>query len=147
MSFFGEIFGHWGIYVLKKGNPWQIFKNHSQLLIIFILLSFLLLSHHFKVHRVDIWLYWGFLMMRWGYLGKVLAIEIDMYHNRGIPDKTLKITHNYLIFLFYYHFLLHFFIISKSTDLRLNYIEVFWVIGEFLWEKYLLLGKLIPETG
>ena len=47
---------------------------------------------------------------------QVLSIEAATAWNRGIPCKTLKITHNYLIFLFYHHYLINFLIISKSKN-------------------------------
>ena len=79
--------GHWGSYGLKQGNPLQFFKNHSQLPNIIILWSvFGSLYHHFKVHRFDIWLYWGFYGLRGEVIcEKVLAIEAATAWNRGIP--------------------------------------------------------------
>ena len=102
----------------KRGIPCK-FYNHSQLPNMFILLSFFgSLSHYFNVHRVDIWIYWGFLVIRAEFIwGKLSDVEAAVDWNRGIPCKFLKITHNYLICLFYYHFLVHFLIISRSTEL------------------------------
>ena len=56
--------------------------------------------------------------------GEVSTIEAATAWNRGIPCKNWKITHNYLIFLFYYHLLVHFLIILWSTELIFGYIEV-----------------------
>ena len=54
-------FIHWGTYGLKQGNPLQNFKNRSQVPILFYFISFFgSLSHYFKVHKVYIWLYWGY---------------------------------------------------------------------------------------
>ena len=66
---------------------------------------------------------------------KLSDIEAVMAWNRGIPWKKLKITHNYLIFIYFYHFLLHFLIISSSTELIFDYIEIFWVRGEVFLRK------------
>ena len=66
-----------------------------------------------------------------------------MAWNRGIPCKTLKITHNYLIFLFYHNYLINFFIISRSTELVFESFKFFrskwWdSLGESvsLWVRY-----------
>ena len=128
MSFFGESVCLWGSYDLKHGNPLQNFKHHSHWPNIYILLSFFgSISNHFKVHRVDIWLYWGL----YGVIGEVLfekvsAIEAATAWNRAIPCKKIRITHNYLLFIFYYHFLVHSLIISRSTELIFDYIEGVW---------------------
>ena len=58
-----------------------------------------------------------------------------------------KIIHNHLIFLFRYHFLVHFLIISRSTYLIYDYIESFGVRCEFLWGNCWLLWHLRPVTG
>ena len=75
-----------------RGIPCKI-KNHLQQANIFILLSFFdQLSHHIKIHRVDILLYWEFSGVRGGVLQeKVSAIEEAMVWNRGILTKFEKI--------------------------------------------------------
>ena len=66
---------------------------------------------------------WYFIILRffwskkWGSLGKLSSIEAATAWSRGTPCKILKITHNYLIFLFYSYFLVHSLIISRSTEL------------------------------
>ena len=79
---------------------------------------------------VDILIFWS---KRWCFLGKSSAIEEAAACNSRIPCKILKITHNYQMFLFYYHFLVHFLIISRSTELKFDYIDIFGVRGEVLW--------------
>ena len=92
MRLFEENVGHWGIYVLKQGNPWQNFKNHLQLPNICILLSFFAsLSHHFMFHRVDIWLYWYFLINGWGSLKKASDTKEAKSRNREIPGIILNL--------------------------------------------------------
>ena len=63
-----------------------------------------------------------------------MAIEVAMARIREIPCKFQKITHNYLIFLFYYHFLLHFIIISRHTELIFDYIQIFSTRSGSLWK-------------
>ena len=136
MSFIVESVVHWVSYDFKQENPLQNYKNHSQLPTIFILLSFFpSLSHYFKVHKIEIRFFWDVLIKRLCYLGKVSTIEAATAWNRWIPCKFLKITHKYLIFLHCYHFLLHWHIILSFTDLRFDYIEMFWVRGEVIWRK------------
>ena len=81
---------------------WKIDEsNHSQLPNIIILLSTCgSLSHHFRVHRVDIWLYWGFSGVR----GEVFLWK-SFWHwgSYGPKQGNLlfkKKTHYYLILLF-----------------------------------------------
>ena len=140
--------GHKGRYSLKQGNYLHNLKNHSQLPNILIVLSFFgSISHHFKFNRDDIWLYWGYHVLRSKFpWWKFSIIEIVTAQNRAIPCRNLKITHKYLILFFYYHFLVHFLIISRLTELIFDFIEVFrskrW---GFLGIIYWLLSKL-PET-
>ena len=74
---------------------------------------------------------------RWGSLEKVSTIEATMAWNRGIPFKILNITHNYLIFWFYCHFLVHFLIISRSRESTFDSFKVFLEWGERVLGKKL----------
>ena len=58
----------WGSYILKQGNHFQNWKNNSQPPNMFLLLLLGSLSYHFKVYRVEIWLFWSF----YGVRGEVL---------------------------------------------------------------------------
>ena len=71
---------------------------------------------------------WSRVRQRWylihsrfyGGTGKILwknmsPIEIATAWNRKIPCKILKITHNYLVYLQYFHYFINFIIISRST--------------------------------
>ena len=68
--------GHWGSYCLKQDKPLQTLKiTHNYLILLFYYHFLGSISHHIKVHRVDIWLYWDFFGARGEILcGKVLAI-------------------------------------------------------------------------
>ena len=117
MRFLGSIVSHWGSCSLKQRNLLQNAINHSQLPNIFILLSiFGSLSHNFKVHRVDIWLYCCFSGVRGEFIfEKASSIEETTSRNREIHCIFFKTSNNYPTFLFYYHFLVHFLIISRSA--------------------------------
>ena len=112
----------------EAGEYLAVFQNNSQLPNIIILVSFFgSISHHFKVHRVDIWLYLGFYGMRGEFLwGKVPDIEAATAWNRVIPCKCFRITHNYLILWFYHNVLVYLLIISRPIELTFDYIEVIW---------------------
>ena len=88
-----------------------------------------------------------FLIKMWSYLGKVSAIEAARAWNKGISSKNLKITHNYLIFLLYYIFLLKLIIISISTEIRFDYIDISLVSGKILWENIGRWGSYSLKQG
>ena len=143
----GKSINQRGSYVLKQGNPLQKIKYHSQLLNIFILLSFFAsLSRHFKVLRVEIWLYWDFGV-------KYGVIRGNCWPLRHLRPETgeylanFKTTNNYLIILFYYHFLLYFLVISRSIELIFDYIDIFRVGGEVILGICRILRQLNPEKG
>ena len=90
----------------NRGIPCK-FSNQSQPPNISIIFSFFSsLCHRFKVHRIAIWLHWDKLSKTWVFWGKVLATESDTSYNRK-SYKNIKITHNYLRFWIYIHFLVH----------------------------------------
>ena len=99
----------------------------------FLLSLFGSISHHFKLCRYDIWIYWYFWSKRLGSLGKNVGRWGIYGLKQGIILHNLfQITHNYLIFLSYYHFLIYFLYISRSTELIFDYIDVSVVRGEFI---------------
>ena len=83
------------------------------------LVHFIILSRSIEL----IFYYIEFLLRREVLWGKVSDIKADTACNRVIPCTILKITHNYLIFLLYDHFLVQFLIVSRSAALIF---EVFW---------------------
>ena len=67
--------------------------------------------------------------------------------NRGIPCKILKITHNYLIYFFYHHFLMNF---SSSQGTHIRYLVFSVVSRSKRWValvKYHPLRPIQPEMG
>ena len=125
MFFWGE-FVHWGIYNLQQINPFQSSKiTHNYLIFLFYHRFWFTFSLFQNSQSRCLIILRLFCSKRWISLREVLAIEATTAWNRGIPCKTLKITHNYLICLFYDHFLVHFLIISISTELISDYIEVY----------------------
>ena len=124
---FVESVRHWGSYGLKQGNPLQNYKiTHNYLIFLFyyhFLTKFIVISssielifNSFNDFSVSI----GELI--WG---KVSDIESAMAWYKVIPCTILKITHTYLIIIFYYHFLVHFLIISRSIYLIFDSLNVF----------------------
>ena len=104
--------------------PCKILKiNHNYLIFLFyyrFLLRFLVISISIDL-RFD---YIEFFGKRWYSLGKVLSIDSAMSWNRESLKKNKN--HSQLPnILFFYHFLLQFLIISKSTELRFDYIDFF----------------------
>ena len=73
-----------------------------------------------------------------------MAIEAATACNRVIPFKNLKITHNYVIFLFYSHFLVNFLVVSRSTELIFDYIEISGVRDGVLRGKCWPLRQIRP---
>ena len=99
----------------ETGEYLAKFKNHSELPNIIILLSFFgSLSHHFKVHRVEIWLYWVFLVIGEVTRKKCYPLS-QLWPETGESLTHFKITHNYLIFIFYHHFLVHTVLLSDPS--------------------------------
>ena len=98
----GERFRRWFIYGLKKGNHLQFFLiTHKYFKNIIFWLNF----HHFKVHRVHVWLIQSFSWLICEIIcGKVLAIEVDKARYRETPFKILKSLtttyHFYFIIIF-----------------------------------------------
>ena len=148
MSLFGEKCRPLSRIFPETWESLEFLKNHSQL-------PNILFYYHFLVHFIIISRFTElilnytevFLSKRWGYLGKESSIEADTSRNRGIPCKVLKITHNYLIFLFYYHFfgsLSHHFKVHR-VDLWLYWDSL--VRGEDFCEKFQPLRQIRPETG
>ena len=101
----------------ETGEPLATFKNHSQLPNMFIFPSlFGSLYHHFKVSSFQGPQSWylihsRFYGVRGEVLGKIVCHWGSYSMKQGNTLQNLKITHNYLIFLFYHHFLINFLII------------------------------------
>ena len=103
---------------LETGESLAKFQKNSQLPNSFILLSFFAsLYHHFKVDRVEIWLYWYFLSKRWGSLSKALAVEAYTAWNRGIPCKIF----NSLIKLYFSCFPFMFILFVSKSQSKVRY--------------------------
>ena len=138
IDFFWSI--RWG-YLWGKFRPLRqlqsetgesLAKNYKSLTTTkyFILLSFFgSLSRHFKVHRVDTWLYWGFSGVR----GEVICEKLNHWGRYGLKQgnplqnfKNQSQLPNFFIIIFGL-------IISRSTKLIFGYIEVFKVRGGVLW--------------
>ena len=73
--------------------------------------------------------------------GKVSAIETGTALNKGIPCKRLKITHNLLPFLFYYHFWFNFSLFQGPQRLYLIILRYFWI------KRWGYLGKNVSHLG
>ena len=120
-AFLGGSVVHWGSYGLKQGSPLQKSKiTHSYLIFLFychFLLHYLTISRSTELRFDYIDIFYS--------LGTFSYIEASTACNRGILSNFLKITHSYLIFIFYYHSLLQYLIISRSTELRFDYINIF----------------------
>ena len=73
----------------------------------------------------------------WGSLGKSVGPWDSFGLKQGNHLQTFKIIHNYLILLFYHHFLVHFLIIYSSTELVFDSSKVFmeWCDGWGSLEK------------
>ena len=102
----------------KRGIPWILILNHSQLPNIFILLSFFCsLSHYFKVQKVDIGYIEVFWSKGWGYLWK----SVEHWGSYDLKQVIFLITHNYIILLFYIIFG------SLSQCLYLIILRLLWI--------------------
>ena len=113
---------------LKQGNPLHNFTNHSQLPNNFyftIIFGFTFSSYQGPQSWYLI-IFIGLGNKRWVYLGGSVVHWVRYGPKQRNPLQNLKITHNYLILLFYYHFWVHFLIISRSTEFIFYYIEFFW---------------------
>ena len=109
----------------NRGIPWKILKITHNYLIFYFILVFWFTFSSFQ----GPWS-WYLILLRvfgvrfeviWGGLSK---IEAATDWKRRIPCKILKITHNHLIYFFYYHFLVHTVLLSDpSVDFS------YWVSG------------------
>ena len=101
--------------------------NHNYLIFIFyyhILIHFLIISRSIEF-IFDLFEVFG--SNRWGSLGKRFVNWGGYGPKQVNPLQTFKITHSYLIFIFYYCLLFHFLIISRSTEFIFDPFKVFLV--------------------
>ena len=70
-------------------------------------------------------------------MGKIVGHWVNYILKQGNPLQKFKITHKYLIFLFYYHFLIKLLIISMSIELIFDSLNFFWI------NRWVYLGKII----
>ena len=140
----------WVRYFLKQGNSLQNFKNRSQQPNIISLLSSLgSLYHHFKVHRVDIWLYIEvFWSKSWGSLWKIVVHWGRYILKQGNPliyFKNHSHLPNIIILLSLFGSLYH--------NLKFHRVDIwlYWYFSgvriEVICENYQPLGQIHPETG
>ena len=112
---------------LETGESIEIVLfTHKYLLFLFYHQFFDFIYYHFRFLTVDSWFIQSLNSVR----GEIIwdtesNIEEDTVRNRVITCKTLTITHNYLIFLFYHHFVVHFLIISNVRRVDIWFIQGF----------------------
>ena len=117
---------HWGIYGLKQGNPLQNFKiTHNYLIfnLLSIFINYLIISMSTELIFDSFKIFWS---KGWGSLGKIVCHWGSYSLKQGNTFQSFKITHNCLILLFNYHFLINYLIISRSTELIHHSFKVLW---------------------
>ena len=142
--------GCWNRPGLKQGNPLQNFKiTHNYLILLF--------NNYFLAHFLIISISKELIF---DYIYIFLEYELRFFAKKCLPlcqifSETVEyfsdfkcIIHNYLIVLLYYHFLVHFLVISRSKEFLYDYFEVFLDLGvRFYVKKWWPLRPLRHETG
>ena len=96
------------------------------------------------MHRVHIWIYCGFMELEERLFGKKFLTLRQLRPERGDYIGKFK-NHAQLPYSFiHYHYLVRFLFISRSTELIFDFLEIFLVRGEFIWEK---LSALDSDTS
>ena len=115
---------------LETGQCHAKSENHSQLLNGFY---YYLSLPHFLIISSSLELIFEYIEIIW-LIGEVICRKCrplrQLWPEPWESLDLFLITHNYFIFMICYRFLFHFLVITRSTELIFDYIEIIWVRSE-----------------